>query len=133
MYTRIGSFDFGTKLKITPENFMQWFGPFYRAPLLMTCFYKVSLFIGTHNFQNKLFCKAPFSIPWTSQVGLNSFMTNSNKSTESKKSLIEPMKNNENMALQNAPFENSFFETKLFQTRYFWKPRFHFPELQKLD
>ena len=34
MYTRIGSFDFAIKLKITPENFMPGFGTIYRATLL---------------------------------------------------------------------------------------------------
>ena len=34
MSTRLGRFDFGTELKITPQNFMQWFGKFYRAGLL---------------------------------------------------------------------------------------------------
>ena len=27
-------FDLGTKVKITPKNFMQWFGQFYKAGLL---------------------------------------------------------------------------------------------------
>ena len=34
MYTRIGSFDFATKLKITPQNLIPGFGPFYRTTLL---------------------------------------------------------------------------------------------------
>ena len=34
MYTRMGSFDFATKLKITPQTLMPGFGPFYRSILL---------------------------------------------------------------------------------------------------
>ena len=30
----MGRFDLGTKVKITPKNFMQWFGQSYRSPLL---------------------------------------------------------------------------------------------------
>ena len=30
----MGRFDLGTKVKITPQNFMQWFGQSYRSPLL---------------------------------------------------------------------------------------------------
>ena len=35
MYTRMGSFDFATKLKITPQSLMPGFGPFYRTILLI--------------------------------------------------------------------------------------------------
>ena len=34
MYTRMGSFDFATKHKITPQSLMPGFGPFYRTTLL---------------------------------------------------------------------------------------------------
>ena len=34
MYTRIGSFDFAIKPKITPQNLMPGFGTIYRATLL---------------------------------------------------------------------------------------------------
>ena len=34
MYTRMGSFDFATKLKITPQTLIPGFGPFYRSILL---------------------------------------------------------------------------------------------------
>ena len=34
VYARVGSFDFATKLKITPQTLMPGFGPFYRTILL---------------------------------------------------------------------------------------------------
>ena len=38
MYTRMGSFDFATKLKISPQTLMPGFGPFYRSILLIVVF-----------------------------------------------------------------------------------------------
>ena len=39
MVTRIGSIDFGTKLKFAHESLMPGFVPFYRADLLIFIFY----------------------------------------------------------------------------------------------
>ena len=36
MYTMMGSIDFATKLKITPQNLIPGFGPFYRTTLLIS-------------------------------------------------------------------------------------------------
>ena len=49
MYTRMGSFDFATKLKITPQTLMPGFGPFYRS-ILLNCSRNGSRIYSADNF-----------------------------------------------------------------------------------
>ena len=52
MYTRMGSFDFTTKLKITPQTLMPGFGPFYRSILLNTLYYHNGVLLAKGAFKN---------------------------------------------------------------------------------
>ena len=68
------------------------------------------------NFQNRVFCKAPFPLSWSSKVGLNSVMTKLHKSTVSKMSLIQPVKFR---TWEMGLFKMSHYETLHFQTGVF--------------